>query len=325
MSELHIAVIGAGGIGCRHLQSLAGMDRPVRLYAVDPSPDSLARAKENIHCAPGVALTCLADSDKLPEALDLAVVATSSLVRRQAVERLLDRHTLRYLVLEKFLFPQEADYDAVGALLQAKKVCAYVNCARRMQPGYAQMQKEIARDGGPLLFAVAGGEFGLACNGVHYADAAAFLTGDEETFAYNPSMLCPEIRPCKRAGYVEFAGTLNAVGSRGSALSLTATPGSGASAVCCLYTPKRRYILDEGRQTALYAAEENGYAWEERAFPMLYQSQLSAAFAAALLDTGTCPLPRYADSVKVHLPLLRAFLQHYGRLCGKEESVCPIT
>ena len=41
-----IAVIGAGEVGSRHLQALALLKRPVKIFVVDPSNESLRIAKE---------------------------------------------------------------------------------------------------------------------------------------------------------------------------------------------------------------------------------------------------------------------------------------
>lgn len=328
MRETHIAVIGTGNIGCRHLQSLAGMDRPVRLYAVDTDPASLAKARAAlaaVPCAPGVTIEYSTDMDDLPAGLDIAIIATSSLVRLQAAQSLLARCAVRDLILEKFLFPREADYLAAEALFAEKGVSAWVNCTRRTYSGYQRIREEAAEDGGSLAASMIGGEFGLACNGIHFVDTMAFLTADREEFTCDASMLCRELRPCKRPGYVEFAGSLNVRGSLGTVLTLTAMPQNSAPGLFCITTPRRRYIIDEARQKALYAAEESGWNWEEWEFPMIYPSQLTALVMTSLLDTGSCALPAYKEAARVHLPVLRAFLQHYSSLTGKEESTCPIT
>ena len=46
-----IALIGAGNIGCRHLQALTRLDREAHFYVMDTSAAALERAKTHVNTA----------------------------------------------------------------------------------------------------------------------------------------------------------------------------------------------------------------------------------------------------------------------------------
>ena len=64
---------------------------------------------------------------------------------------------------------------------------------------------------------------------------------------------------------------------------------------------------------------DSGWAWQERPFAALFQSQLTDGVVRQLVATGECGLTPYQASCRHHLPFLRALAAHLG-----EES-CRIT
>src|SRR5690554_1651307 len=203
----NIGIIGAGQLGSRHLQSLADLDGDFfDIYVFDTSADSIKIAEERYQqCikinSPEVGY--FNDFSLLPKTFQTVIVATSSLVRRKVVENLMLQSEVEFLVLEKFLFPKIEDYSAVESLLKEKKVKCYVNTPRRTFDFYQYIKPTLTA---PFHMEVTGANWGLGCNTIHYLDLFAYYSNNTEIEVINN--LDNEIQVSKRAGYIEFTGSL---------------------------------------------------------------------------------------------------------------------
>ena len=56
-----------------------------------------------------------------------------------------------------------------------------------------------------------------------------------------------------------------------------------------------------------------------------YQSDMTHIWANDILKKGSCDLPTYANSMKLHLELIRVFTYHIEKITGKKIDACPIT
>jgi len=301
MSVLQIALIGAGQLGSRHLQALALLERPARVSVLDPMEGSLATAKERFaQVAQGkVEAAFTRRFDELPRHLDGAVVATGADTRREAIEKLLARSEVKVALLEKVLFQRIPDYAAVGGLLASSGTRAWVNCAQRLWPFFRDLRpKTLGKSG--VRIAVRGAQWGLGCNAIHNLDLLPFLTGDGRCRL--ESALDPGTVPSKRPGFIEFTGTLSALGERGNSVTQTSDRAGDAPFEIAVETPEFRaaWRIADGAPR---------------------QSELTHAVLAEMIDRGTSALPDYAESAALHVAMLEVFLRHLG----PGADTCPIT
>lgn len=286
-----VAVVGAGQLGSRHLQALARLSRPARVWVSDPSPAALetaaARWKE---AAPGAGLS--ADfSGRLPQSLDCAIVATDAAAREAAVSGLLKGRAVRYLILEKLLAQSPEGLRRLEALLGGAK--AWVNCPRRLWPAYRALKPAL-----PLDLAVTGTGWGLASNAVHFLDLAAYYTGRAD-WTLDGSGLSREEEPSKRPGFVELHGSLSARCGE-HRVRLESVPGP------------RRFTVSVG-----------GAAVSEDGAPK--QSELTHAVVEDLLARGDCGLAPFAESAALHAPFLETLRAHWRAVKDARAECCPVT
>lgn len=316
-----IIIIGAGQIGSRHLQALSRSKLPLDIYVTDTSSESIDLCQNRWREMSPVASQAVF-SNNIPVGCDydLAIIATTSLVRAAVIKKLLLHNTVRYLILEKFLFPSPADYYAIGDLLAKKSVPAWVNCSRRMHPVYQQLHHKFK---GPISLRFAGGEWGLGCNGIHLADLASWYT-EQKNFSWDTSRLDRLPLKAKRPGVVEFSGELLGFGADGSRLSLLALAGSAIPPLVEIQNETARVIIDEIHNQGFLYQQHNNWQPEPLTFRTPFQSELSHLFVQDILNDGRCDLTSYEDSAKLHLGLLNAFL-NFGELLGLNSEMCPIT
>ena len=327
MKKIHnVWVVGAGGIGSRHLQALKKIRIPLEITVVDPSAQSLNIAKETYDSVPAGRFSHKVDYlTKIPkksESVDLAIIATCSDVRAKIITELLGSAKVKYLVLEKILFNRKKDYDSIDKLLSRKKVKAWINVPLRMMRPYRNIQKYFKNK--RVSYVVTGSKFGLVTNAIHYFDHVAFITGSTD-YDVNTSGL--ELRPveAKRKGFLELNGTLMAKLKNGSNVSITCYPQGNAPVVVEIHGDSARYIGKESEGMAWLARSNNNWRWEELEAPIPPQSQLTTTLTESILKQGKCHLTSYKESKKIHLQMLEPLLKFLNKNGKNKYNSYPFT
>lgn len=320
---MHIVIIGAGQLGSRHLQALNLVNVPLDIHIIDPSLASLQKAVEifngtgNKH--PLKTYTNL-DQLTITEA-DIAVIATNSLARRVAVEQLAARTTIKYLILEKFLFPALEDYDAIGELLRSNEISAWVNCPRRMFDNYKEIKKQMTQTS---VISISGSLWGLGCNGIHMLDLVAFLTGEQD-MKLNADMVDTKIIESKRAGYIEFTGKITGhTASKRHNFTIASYGDANTPFVIYIQTGEKNFVIFEGTKKLLLINGASG-ASEEKVMSIAYQSQLTNRVVEQLANNGNCELTPYHESASLHKQFLSTLLNFMSSTSGKPVEKCLIT
>ena len=296
-----IAIIGAGQLGSRHLQAIALHKKALTIYVVDPSEESLdiSRARfwevDKYENKDLIFIQSIAD---LPRLLDFVVVATNSLQRLSVLKELLQISKVHYLLLEKFLFPKEAEYEEALELMAEKEVKAYVNCARRMWPSYQGLKEEMTHDTN-IKITVTGSNWNMSSNAIHFLDLFFYLTNDK-TMTFDLSRLDDNLIESKRQGYIDFSGAIKGYSVTGNNLSLTSNRKGSKPLTITIESDQRVVKINEGLQEI---HSEN----EIIEFPILHVSKTTHKVFEQLIKQGTCELVTFERSVQDHLLLLTEF------------------
>lgn len=321
-----LAIIGGGNIGSRHLQAMSKLPFETTVYVVDPSEDSLEKARALYAAMPNSAMhevhyeTSIAS---LPERIDLAIIATSSRERRSVIESLLEHATVPYMILEKVLFQKIEDYHVVKELFLRKGTSAWVNCSRRHWPAYRELKSRFS-DAGRLEVQVTGSHWGLGCNAVHMADLVAFLSGSSD-ISIHSSSFDQKLIPSKRKGYYELEGTVS--GSMGACDSFAITAYATESDIplkIVVLSDVLECVIDEPHCKIWAASPENNWVMCESPFEVKLMSEISHELVQDILETGTSRLASFDESMRLHVALMGPFMQHFESM-GIEEGVCPTT
>ncbi|MCC2636666.1 MAG: oxidoreductase-like [Moraxellaceae bacterium] len=322
-----LLLIGAGQLGSRHLQALAQFQASdVAITVVDPSPAALALARERlaqVTASPQVRdiRYCLDLDEAAIPAVDFCVIATSANCRLSVLRDLLGRSAVRYLLLEKVLFQSVAQLDEASALLAAFPTRTWVNCPRRMFPGYQHLRELLSSEGGVSLH-VAGNNWGMACNAIHFIDLWAFVGGGTD-YVLDTSGL-QAVLASKRQGYQEVTGRL--AGRAGNSRFELAVCVDEAPARVRVHLESANYAIDvdeaAGECRITYKADGRV---ETIPFPVSYQSQLTHLVAQSVLAGEMPALATYAESSALHRPFLAGMLDFFRGHDDAALLVCPIT
>ncbi len=323
----HIAIIGVGGLGSRHLQSLASLKEPAEIQAVDISEESISIAKERFESmrpGPHLSLSFCRTVTELNSRLDVVIVATSSMPRRGIVEELLMTKAVRMMILEKVLFPKLEDYSAIAELLEKSGCQTWINHPRRLLPFYQRL-REIFAEEKNIHIDICGGNWGLACNSVHYLDLIGHIAGDGTSPVICADGLDQELLPSKRKGYIEFTGTLTGSMGRCQMFSITSSAGEMTSAHIAILGEQIECVIHEDQNSAFILRHKDGWNIEKQSIDGKLQSETTGPLVETLLKTGTCDLPDYQTAMREHIPFIRALLEVLSQRKGEEVVVCPVT
>jgi len=308
------------------LQGLLRLEEPQRVYVLDSSSASLAvskeRASEIEHTAE---LFFLNTWEKLPLTFDLAIIATGANVRAAVTKRLLDGYKVNNLVLEKILFQDIESYQIIGNLIKETHTPTWVNHPRRMFKHYQHIKEFIALANEPIIFTVAGGNWGLACNTLHFMDLCSFLSGRLVTAVCMESV-DPVIIESKRVNNIEFTGSVKGTLGNNSSFMITSFDGSISDVSILVASRSQRWLIHEGKSPSVnYFSELTGFKQEVYEFKNEFQSTLTTRLAQDIFVTGLCSLPTYDEACASHVPFIKAAINKYNEIIGAKTLSCPIT
>ena len=125
MEIKNILLVGCGEIGSRHLQALAKMEIPIRIWAIDPSSISLKTAKVRFEEIPiNKNIQSIKFESEIPENLDhidLCIISTTSKIRFFVFKQIIDKVSCKNFIFEKVLFQKEEHFIQMLRLLKIKK------------------------------------------------------------------------------------------------------------------------------------------------------------------------------------------------------------
>lgn len=320
-----VLIIGAGQLGSRHLQGLVKYSGELEVYVLDPSIDSLKiaqeREKEITHKHKIIYSQSWAS---LPEFFDLVIIATSANVREAITVELLEKHKVRFLILEKVLFQELATYKRVHDLLDKNNVTTYVNHPRRMFQSYKNLKQSL-KENERSVYGIVGGNWGLGCNALHFLDLFVYLSG-KKIKDINVNGVDNELIESARKGFVEFTGTLSGHLEDESFFSITSFKGDPSSGTVTVFNNEQRFIIQEGGTPQIHKlAKDNLFKPENSEFNIQYQSDLTTNLVKELFENDFCSLPTYDEARYSHELFINVLLEKYNTITGLKATSLPIT
>jgi hypothetical protein len=324
---MNVCMIGAGELGSRHLQAIGKSQYPLNIFVVDPSEESLRLAKKRFDetSLEHHRLTLLHTIDDLPKKLFFVVIATTSQVRFEVVEKLFqDNFQIDHLLLEKFLFPSLQQFDDAAKLFKTTPTKVYVNCGRRIVAFYQQI-KLLFEPANVIHFKVEGTNIGIGCNGVHFLDWFSYMIQDKQLTL--SSRLDHEILPSKRAGYMEFTGEIFGNTDHRDQFSLISYPKNYGSSptMIMISSDQVKCMINESKCEAWVMQASKDWKLEHYTYRIPFQSEMTNGLVEQLIRNEPVCLPSYEISMNLHKQLLNQFLGHLQAVQGKEVETCLVT
>ena len=327
-SDHRILIIGCGELGSRHLQAVAGLAEVGEIQVVDPRPEALQLGKERLgEIEPanrGAAIRWLPSLREAAPGSDLCVVATRAQERPALAREAADLLGVRSFLLEKWVAPSVEQIEELNEFMEERGLSAWVNLKTRAYP-FHRRAKGFLDPGEPVFLSVAGGNLGLANNGIHAADLFVFYAGPTRVEGAGSS-IDPVLHPSKRGGDLfDLSGTLLGVTEGGSRFTLSYTGDPDSAEVYSLKAPRYRFIVDHFQRWAVESDADSGWRWRSVPFEGdLRVSSMTGQFVRGILAGAGCPLPTLEESLISHRFVLEELRPHFNRLMERQSDLCPV-
>jgi hypothetical protein len=314
-----IIIIGGGQLGSRYLQGLVKFLSPLNIFVIDPSEKSIELCNErwvevggrqSIH-----QLQLLNSLTTLPKEIDIAIIATSSDVRIDLSYKLTLSSKVRFWIFEKVLAISLLDLNRILEITK-KSEFAWVNTPRRMMLWHQKLVKLIVPQA-PNKIYISGGNWGLACNSIHFIDFANLIF-NESIASVNTDDLDRHWFESKREGFFEVNGRL-VVEFKNNKILIMECFKSNEPIKIIIETSKGCWGINENTG---HATDPNG----KHFYGILeLQSDMTSRLVESILHKGICDLPSLANSVDLHSPYLEALLKHWNHVNNSEDNLLRIT
>lgn len=322
-----LAIIGAGQLGSRHLQSLRTIrELSCSIFVIDLNPDSLRIAQERyeqIESNSNVKEIHFSDNfSDLPAEIDFLIIATGSRGRADLIKNICNNSVVRFMLIEKVLFQKVEECEEINQLFCRLGIKAWVNCPRRMFPIYRDLKAKLDKCS-PSYLIVDGSNWGLGCNSIHFIDLCAYLF-DDVSYTISTDLLDRKIIDSKRLGYKELTGCLKVTFSKGSILILSSRKQEGTPLTIYLSNRKVEMKIDESGKKIVSLGGDSSLERGVCSFEIPFQSQLTAQVVESALLKGNTLLTPYVESTRLHLPFIASLIDYFKE-SGFNDDNCPVT
>ena len=317
---IQILLLGAGQIGSRHFEGLLKVKSNLEITVIDPQLKLLDELKLKLKTEKVKNLSNKSffwqTGLQIKKKYDIAIIATSSKNRSELIYEISNQSKINFWVIEKVL-AQSLGQMSIIKSSTSNALGAYVNTPRRIMPWYQEIKKNFYNNG-PLHFLKLGGNWGLACNAIHYIDLIYWFT-NENLISVSTNNLNNKWFKSKREGYFEINGKLEMVFSKGSRLELIDNSSR----------KNNSQIRISNQNETWYINEDSGKAYSNTnkvlKGKIIYQSDMTDGIINDILETKKSNLTSLDESISQHQVFLEAMLLHWNQVNNKNDSEVPIT
>lgn len=321
----HIALVGAGNIGFRHLEGILKItDLKLKIWIFETNSDVTEGVKNKLkELSLGSNIEIKINDKNIPENIQLGIIATNSNTRGNAIKSLLDVTLPEVLILEKVLFQDPKEYSFFEDLFQKLGIKVYVNHPRRAQPTYQFIKSNFDLKEN-IQIVVESNNWGMACNGLHFIDMVCFITNSQVT-SIDTNELDDKVFESKRKGFWEVSGLLNINFENNINLKLISNLNyDGFSPIKVkINTSNSEINISESENTTINL-QSNTEVFS-KTFPMHYQSTIATFLVREILVEKKCSLSEYSFASQTHLKFINSLIEFFDNKLNKKESICLIT
>jgi len=305
-------VVGFGGMGCRHAQSLLSLNSFDKIFIIEPNEEIFTRNCQLIGAEKNTSIQRIFELDSIGEGLEIVVIATLADVRFKYFSDTINLKP-KFILLEKVVFQSKIDFDKAKDILVKCKSKVYGNLPNRYFSNYSSLKAE---NNNILSMRVTGPDFGLLCNAIHYIDLFQFLTNADVIISEYSSGFTP-LKNKRSDQFLESEGTFRFKTKEGIGLEIVSDSRVFTDVVVEIHTTESIYRFNE---TSLRGSKLDGQGSEEIKLHLIYSSILTAQLFLDM-EHDCCHLPTLDERSVTHTALFDAV----NSLTGKEGEVFPIT
>ena len=284
---LNFLIIGGGNLGFRYAEGILKIREKFKLTIIDKSHRRLEFLKQNL-------IREISNSNNklellteiiIPRQFDLAIVSTNSDVRYKVFKEYNKKHNVKFWILEKVLTSSLKELS-----LFPNNNNIFVNTFLRTLDVFKNIKNTIPKNDVEIF--VSGGNWGLACNSIHYIDLISWVF-NKMPLRINSDQLENEWFNSKRKGFYEVNGTLKVTYPNNVQLNLTCNSSTDdLTIILTCESIRYEYNLITGE---LYL---NGVTLPKVLIP--YQSEMTPVVINQINRTKKSFLTPISESIEMH-------------------------
>ena len=287
-------VIGFGGMGCRHAQSLMNSSAFDKIYILEPNENVFHKNWNLIGAQENSKIIRIHSMDNIKVEIEFIVIATLADIRfKYFVECF--KLDPKYILMEKIIFQSKEEFSQAISLVKNHKAQVYGNLPNRYFENYIQIKKEGLEI---EKIKVTGPDFGLLCNSVHYIDLTQYLTGDV-LVSHVSSMGWSEALNKRGVNFIEGEGTLVFTTKRGVLLEIVSDSKIYTDVVVEINTKHKTFRFNENKGLG---SEISGSGAIQAEYSPVFASVLTSQAYADMMR-GKCLFPNLEELRSSHCAL----------------------
>jgi len=324
---MHIAIIGCGQIGSRHLQGLSKIENGAVIFLVDNLDSNIQRSikrfKEVLPQDQRHKFQVnIRDIDKIECDIDIAIFSSTAATRSMLTKKFLSYTKVKYIIFEKFLFQNRADFKEIQDLLKFKKIKAWVNQWMSSSYAFKEMNNWFGNDLQEIK--IDGRNWGMCCNSVHYLDYFDYISSRQGLIISN-SNIDSKVINSKRNDNFELTGMITVKSKSGMKMTLTSQNLKTDGIVNIRMLGKSKTLDASFFKNTIICKYYDELAGENcKQYEIPLQSQLTGNIVEKIFYNESCSLPTYDQSVRQHLIIFDCF-----KIVFKQQlqliNKCPVT
>jgi len=310
----NLLIIGLGNIGLRHLQSISKINHKFKIFLYDTNIER-STYKKKIEKYKNVNHRIIFSKfEKLnQEYFDVIFICTTAHKRYELLDKIVKTVSFKFMIIEKLLEQNASKLSKIKRIFKNNNNI-FVNTPRRTMAVYKNINKLINNK---LIYVeITGGNWGLACNFIHYADLIYYWT-NKKIKDVHTNHLNKKWHNSKRKDYFEIYGEIKIVFKDNINLTLK-----------CNNSNKERIMkIINGNDKIQYNEKTGIILLNNKIYnnkKINLQSCMTKKIVTNLLFKQTSELPKLNESIDLHMEVINKLKKHWNTYENKK-NILPIT
>ena len=216
-----ILIIGFGGIGSRHCESLLNIT-DFNISIIEPNLDNFKFNSESIGLKSTHNVHYFSSLDSFnKKKVDLIIHATSADIRLESLKEIKERIDCDYYLIEKIVFQNISSFNAFDKIEIENKISSFVHLPMRYYNSTQSLKNIININKINIeSISVKGYQWGVLCNLIHYLDYLYYLFAIKLDFKASEIHNARIIDSKRLGGFKELSGSLSLRNSQNISLHL---------------------------------------------------------------------------------------------------------
>ncbi len=316
---INICLVGFGRLGFRYLQAISKLTLKINLYIVDKNTKrfkKLNEIKNSINKDLKVSFS--KNFKKIPKKIDLIIVSTTCDGRSKLISKINKELKFKNIILEKPLSQSIKELNEIDNILYKKKNC-WVNLDKRFQKNFSYIKKKIDQKY-KISMKIAGDNWGLCCNSLHYVDFFYGFSGSKKLNIIEKKKF--RWIKSKRKNYYELINGNLQINAGSHCLNLYSNKKVSEKT----YWLK---VLIKNKNNRWLIVEKPGenivfHKGVKKSFKAEYLSIRMTKIIFDIIKNKNVRISKYKDATVNYRPLIQ-FFENKWKLSHKNATVVPIT